>query len=95
MPAGSRSRTSCRGSSPFDDARSRAEGDGRSDAAAEGGVSALRAMATWACARRSRGPRVKTHRRDVTSACRTAARWGLGVARGGRGDVARTEAQGR
>jgi hypothetical protein len=37
-------------------ARSRAEGESRSDGPTEGGVSDLRALGTSACARRSMGP---------------------------------------
>jgi len=49
------------------------------------GVSAFDELATWPCARRSRGPEQKTLRREFTSACRTSARSGLRLARGGRG----------
>ena len=41
------------------------------------GVSVLRALVTSACARRSRGPKQKTLRREFTSACRPDARCGL------------------
>jgi len=59
-----------------------------------GRVADLSALATWACARRSRGPEQKTLRREFTSACRTSARCGLWLARVGREDR-RAQAAGR
>src|SRR5262249_17741966 len=40
----------------------------------EAGVSDLRALATWTCALRSRGPKQDRLQREFTSACRTSAR---------------------
>jgi len=52
----------------------------------DNGVPDLRTLATSACARRSRGPKQKTLRREFTSACRSSARWRSVLARGGRRD---------
>ncbi len=53
------------------------------------GVSDLSRLGMAAWARRSRGPQKKTLQREFTSACRTAARCGLWLARSGRDDRSR------
>jgi hypothetical protein len=55
------------------------------------GVSVLSALETSACARRSRGPELKTVRREFTSAGRPDARCTLRLLRGGRGDRSRQD----